>query len=78
MGNKIKRNIVSVTTEDDQLFRVTCLTKKYCFLLATLFLQFSRTKFKLKILFINQERNDFVEDILYIDNLLPVDTMMKQ
>lgn len=46
MGNKIKRNIVSVTTEDDQLFRAKRLTKKYSFLLATLLLQFSRTKFK--------------------------------
>lgn len=31
MGNKIKRNIVSVTTEDDRLFRATRLTKKYSF-----------------------------------------------
>jgi len=28
MGNKIKRNIVSVTTEEDQLFKVTCLTER--------------------------------------------------
>lgn len=46
MGNKIKRNIVSVTTEDDQLLRAKRLTKKYSLLLATLLLQFSRTKFK--------------------------------
>lgn len=26
MGNKIKRNIVSVTKEEDLLFKVTCLT----------------------------------------------------